>query len=40
LRLIIVSNALRNNSLGPAGLAAVAPAIIKYNQALESLDLR
>ena len=35
-----ITPVIRNNKLGSAGLMAVAPAIVKYNQALELLDLR
>jgi hypothetical protein len=35
-----IVNVFRNNKLGPAGLEAVAPAIVLYNQVLERLDLR
>ncbi len=31
---------LRNNGFGTAGLLALAPAIVKYTLALETLDLR
>ena len=30
----------RNNGLGPAGLAAVAPGIAQHARALQTLDLR